>query len=134
VVLSACVRGVVIVVFDLPLASVLLFEAVVLASAIFHHSDAKLPTRLEAALSRVIITPSIHWIHHHAKRADTDSSYGTLFSFWDRLFRSSSRTRRFAAMPVGVEGMRDRSLPRLLATPLKPCGAPARTGSRRTKA
>ena len=43
VVLSACVRGVVIVVFDLPLASVLLFEAIVLTSAIFHHSDAKLP-------------------------------------------------------------------------------------------
>ena len=130
VVLSALVRGVVIVVFDLPLASVLLFEAIVLTSAIFHHSDAKLPPLLEAMLARVIITPSIHWIHHHALRADTDSNYGTLFSFWDRLFRSASATRRYAAMPIGVEGLKDRSLPGLITTPLKPCGPPSTDGAK----
>lgn len=126
VVLSALVRGVVIVVFDLPLASVLLFEGIVLASAIFHHSDAKLPPRLETALARIIITPSIHWIHHHAIRADTDSNYGTLFSFWDRLFRSASGTKRFEGMPIGVEGLRDRSLPRLITTPLRSPGSPSK--------
>ena len=125
VVLSALVRGVVIVVFDLPLSSVLLFEAVVLGSAIFHHSDAKLPERLETALSKLIITPSIHWIHHHAIRADTDSNYGTLFSFWDPLFRSRSSTKRTSDMPIGVEGMKDRSLPGLIVTPLKSPSAPS---------
>ncbi|MEZ5930507.1 MAG: sterol desaturase family protein [Alphaproteobacteria bacterium] len=125
VLLSALVRGVVIVVLDLPLASVLLFEVVVLVSAIFHHSDARLPAGLERALSRVIITPSIHWIHHHAIRADTDSNYGTLFSFWDPLFRSRSRTQRSPDMPIGVEGMRDRSLPRLITTPLRSPEAPS---------
>ena len=125
VVLSACVRGLVIILFDLPLSSVLLFEAIVLASAIFHHSDAKLPEGLEAALAKVIITPSIHWIHHHAIRADTDSNYGTLFSFWDLIFRSRSQTKRTPDMPIGVEGMKDRSLPGLIATPLKSPGAPS---------
>ncbi|MGI9507767.1 MAG: sterol desaturase family protein [Geminicoccaceae bacterium] len=129
VVLSALVRGVVIVAFDLPLASVLLFEALVLASAIFHHSDAKLPKRLEAQLAWMIITPSIHWIHHHAIRADTDSNYGALFSFWDRLFRSASSTARFRGMPIGVEGFKDRSLAGLISTPLKPCGSPETTDS-----
>ncbi len=124
VVLSACVRGVLIVVFDLPLASVLLFEGIVLASAIFHHSDAKLPPRLEAALAKVIITPSIHWVHHHAIRKDTDSNYGTFFSFWDRLFRSASLTKRWAAMPIGVQGLRDRPLIRLITTPLRSPASP----------
>jgi sterol desaturase/sphingolipid hydroxylase (fatty acid hydroxylase superfamily) len=127
VLLSACVRGLVIVVLDLPLASVLLFEAAVLASAIFHHSDARLPAGLEKALSRVIVTPSIHWVHHHALRADTDSNYGTIFSFWDPMFRSRSRTERRPDMPIGVEGMRDRSLPGLIATPLRPPAAPGST-------
>ncbi len=40
VVISALVRALVIILFDLPLASVLLFEALVLVGAIFHHSDA----------------------------------------------------------------------------------------------
>jgi sterol desaturase/sphingolipid hydroxylase (fatty acid hydroxylase superfamily) len=117
VVLSALVRAVVIIVLDIPLRSVLVFEALVLMSAIFHHSDARLPSRLEQILSRVIITPSIHWVHHHAVRADTDSNYGTIFSFWDPLFRSRSLTKRWPTMPIGVEGRRDRPLLRLIVTP-----------------
>jgi sterol desaturase/sphingolipid hydroxylase (fatty acid hydroxylase superfamily) len=117
VVLSALVRAGVIIGFDIPLSSVLLFEALVLMSTIFHHSDARLPERLEQTLARVIITPSIHWVHHHALRADTDSNYGTIFSFWDPLFRSNSLTKRWRAMPIGVEGRPDRPLLRLLVTP-----------------
>jgi sterol desaturase/sphingolipid hydroxylase (fatty acid hydroxylase superfamily) len=117
VVLSALVRAVVIIVLDVPLSSVLLFEALVLSTTIFHHSDARLPQRLEQTLARVIITPSIHWVHHHAIRADTDSNYGTVFSFWDPLFRSKSRTKRWTAMPIGIEGRRDRPLLRLITTP-----------------
>ena len=119
VLLSALVRAAVIVLFDLPLASVLLFEALVLISAIFHHSDARLTPPLEGALARVIITPSIHWVHHHAIRADTDSNYGTIFSFWDPLFRSRSRTRRWQKMPIGVEGAHEKPLLRLLTSPFE---------------
>jgi sterol desaturase/sphingolipid hydroxylase (fatty acid hydroxylase superfamily) len=119
VLLSALVRALVIIVLDVPLASVLAFEALVLIGAIFHHSDARLPPRLEALLARAIITPSIHWVHHHARRADTDSNYGTVFSFWDRLFRSRSLTRRWPAMPIGVEGARERPLLRLIVTPFE---------------
>ena len=117
VALSALARAGAIVALDIGLSSVLLFETLVLMSTIFHHSDAKLPPRLEQALARVIITPSIHWVHHHALRADTDSNYGTIFSFWDPLFRSKSGTRRWPTMPIGVEGRRDRPLLRLLVTP-----------------
>lgn len=119
VLLSALVRAVVIVVLDIPLAPVILFEALVLAGAIFHHSDAKLPRGLESGLARLIVTPSIHWVHHHAVRADTDSNYGTVLSVWDRLFGSMSATRRWARMPIGVEGRRDRPFARLLTTPFR---------------
>lgn len=117
VVLSALARALVIIVLDLSLAAVVIFEGLVLTSALFHHSNARIPARIERVLSRLIITPSIHWVHHHAIRADTDSNYGTIFSFWDRLFNSRSRTERFADMKIGVERMRDRPLLRLLATP-----------------
>ena len=117
VILSACVRAAVVIVLDIPFASVVVFEAVVLVCAIFHHSDAAFSPAVERALARVIITPGIHWVHHHAIRRDTDSNYGTLFSFWDRLFRTKSRTERFLGMPIGVERMRDRSLLRLIAAP-----------------
>jgi sterol desaturase/sphingolipid hydroxylase (fatty acid hydroxylase superfamily) len=119
VLLSALVRAVVIILLDMPLGSVLLFEGLVLAGALFHHSDARLPRHLERALATVIITPSLHWVHHHALRADTDSNYGTVLSFWDRLFGSRSATARWPAMPIGVEGARDRRLIALLAAPFR---------------
>ena len=120
VILSACVRGAVILALDIPLLSVIVFEAVVLLSALFQHSNAKLPARLESLLSRVIITPSIHWVHHHAVRKDTDSNYGNTFSFWDRLFGTLSPTKRWAEMPIGLEDEpKDRSLTGLLTIPFR---------------
>ena len=132
VVLSALVRAALILALDIPLASVILFEALVLGVSIFHHSNAKLPERAERVLSRIIVTPSIHWVHHHAIRKDTDSNYGTIFSFWDRVFSSRSATKRYATMKIGVETMRDLSLLRLLVSPFrlqtgtKPAPRPAR--------
>ena len=118
VALSALARAAIIVLLAVPLSSVLIFETLVLMAAVFHHSNLRLPRRLERALSRVIITPSIHWVHHHAVRADTDSNYGTVLSLWDRLFASRSATPRRPDMTIGVEGERDVGLPALLVRPL----------------
>jgi sterol desaturase/sphingolipid hydroxylase (fatty acid hydroxylase superfamily) len=117
--LSAAARACFILAFDIPLASVLVFEAMVLLAAIFHHSNLKLPSGPERALSTVIITPSLHWVHHHKVRRDTDSTYGTAFSFWDRLFGTTSATRRWATMPIGVEGRREQPIAQLLLRPFR---------------
>lgn len=120
VLLSAVTRGVFVALMDIPLTSVVLFEVVLLFCSIFQHSNARLPAGVEKALSAIIITPGIHWVHHHAVRADTDSNYGTLFSFWDRLFGSRSPTARWADMPIGLVGeKRDLTLLELLLVPLK---------------
>jgi len=120
VLLSAGVRAAVIVALGIPITSVVVFETLVLLSALFHHSNVRLPARVERALSRVIITPSIHWVHHHRRRADTDSNYGTVFSFWDPLFGSRSRTPRRPGMAIGVEGREEKTLLGLLLRPLRP--------------
>jgi sterol desaturase/sphingolipid hydroxylase (fatty acid hydroxylase superfamily) len=117
VLLSAAARAAIIILIGFPLASVLVFETLLLLATIFHHSNLKLPPGLEAALARLIITPSIHWVHHHARRGDTDSNYGTLFSFWDRLFGSASGTARTPAMAIGVEGVDERPLMQLILRP-----------------
>lgn len=110
VLLSAGVRAVVIVAFDIPLLSVLVFETVVLAAAMFQHSNLRLPPGLERALARAIITPSLHWLHHHAVRRDTDSTYGTFFSFWDRMFGSVAAGTRTPDMAIGVADGADRAV------------------------
>jgi sterol desaturase/sphingolipid hydroxylase (fatty acid hydroxylase superfamily) len=119
VLLSALARAGVILLLGFPFVSMVVFEVLVLAAAIFHHSNLRLPAGLERALSRVVITPSIHWVHHHARRIDTDSNYGTVFSFWDPLFGTRSAKRRDLAMPIGTEGRGEEDLPALLLHPFR---------------
>lgn len=119
VLLSSLVRAGVILLLGVPLLSVVVFETLLALSAMFHHSNLRLPPRFERALSRVIVTPSIHWVHHHAIRRDTDSNYSALLSVWDRLFRSRSATKRTPDMPIGTEGRKERPLGGLLVRPLE---------------
>jgi len=104
VLLSALARAAVIFLLGFPFSSILAFETLVLMATLFHHSNLRLPAGLEGALSLLIITPSIHWVHHHARQQDTDSNYGTIFSFWDRglgTFRDSSSR---VSVPTGLPG------------------------------
>jgi sterol desaturase/sphingolipid hydroxylase (fatty acid hydroxylase superfamily) len=119
VLLSAAARAVVILLVGFPFVSVLVFEALLLCATMFHHSNLRLPSGMERRLAALIVTPSIHWVHHHAVRRDTDSNYGTLFSFWDRLFATRSPTLRSPTMPIGVEGRPEGVLPGLLARPFR---------------
>ena len=123
VLLSAIVRALVIFLAGVPLASVIVFETLLAVVVMFHHSNLRLPRAFERALSLMIVTPSIHWVHHHANRADTDSNYSTVLSVWDRLFGSRSASRRDVDMAIGVEGHGEEQLARLLMRPLLPAAA-----------
>jgi sterol desaturase/sphingolipid hydroxylase (fatty acid hydroxylase superfamily) len=126
VLLSAGARAVIILVLGFPLTSVLVFEALLLMAAIFHHSNLRLPPLFESLLSRLVITPSIHWVHHHRVRRDTDSNYGTVFSFWDPLFGTRSRSPRTPRMDIGVERREELSLVGLLLRPFRGPGSLSR--------
>ena len=117
VALSAMARAVVILVFAIPLTSVLVFEVLLIVATVFHHANWRIPPRLEATLARLIITPSRHWVHHHNVRTDTDSTYGTIFSFWDRWLGTTTPTQRSALMPLGVEGKEELPLLALIGAP-----------------
>lgn len=119
VVLSAAARAGVIYLMDVPLTSVVVFETLIALTTMFHHSNVRLPAPIEQPLSRLIVTPSIHWVHHHARREDTDSNYATVLSLWDRVFASHSPTQRTADMPIGVERQHDLPLLSLVVRPLR---------------
>lgn len=119
VVTSAALRLIPISLLAIPLGHVIAFETLMLCAVIFHHSNLRLPRGVERAMSRVIITPSIHWVHHHAVMRDTHSNYGAIFSIWDRLFGSKSATGRTYEMKIGVECIEDKSFLGLILSPFK---------------
>jgi sterol desaturase/sphingolipid hydroxylase (fatty acid hydroxylase superfamily) len=119
VALSASVRAAAMIALAMPVASVLLFETLLLLATIFHHSNLKLPRRFERAISRAVITPEIHWVHHHALRRDTDSNYGSFVTLWDILFGTRNRRPRDIGMEIGVEGRSEGTLPALIVLPFR---------------
>ena len=119
VMLSTVVICTIIVIFNITLVNLLLIEALVLISSAFHHSNIKLPKQLEKILSYIIVTPSIHWVHHHKRQKETDSNYCAIFSFWDFLFGTKSNFKRRKGMPIGVEGDREQVLSKLITKPFK---------------
>lgn len=117
VLISAVLRLLVIALFAIPLVHVIIFETLLLCSAVFHHSNLRLPPSLEQAMSKIIVTPSIHWVHHHAQRAHTDSNYAAILSCWDDVFKSRADFRRKPGMKIGVEGLEEKGLLALLLMP-----------------
>ena len=76
------------------------YEAVFLAGTLFHHSNVKLPLRVEQALNTVFVTPRIHGIHHSAIQHETNSNYSnysTVFSCWHRVLLLGS------CSPAGID-------------------------------
>ncbi len=117
VLLSAGNRAIFIALFAVPLTSVLVVETLLFCVALFHHANLRLPDGVDRVLSKLIVTPRIHNAHHHAKRRDTDSNYGNLFSFWDRIFGSYNGRIFDADAKIGVEGRKDEGLLKLIFRP-----------------
>ena len=122
VILSALVRALLIWILAIPLVTVAVFETLVVLAALFQHSNLKLPATFELFLSKIIVTPRLHWVHHHALREDTDSNYATMLSVWDILFSSRSPNGRRADMAMGVEHKSEMDLIGLLMSPFRSRG------------
>ncbi len=71
---------------DVP--TLLLFETLITSFALFHHSNVRMPKRVDSFLAAFIMTPRLHSIHHSIVREETDSNYGTVFTIWDRVHRT----------------------------------------------
>ena len=119
VILSAFLRLIPIVILAPSLMTVIFYETLLVATALFHHSNLRMPPKFERGLALFIVTPSIHWVHHHATVFDTNSNFAAVFSLWDRLFSSKSSTKRDRNMKIGLESIEDKSFFGLILMPFQ---------------
>jgi len=68
-----------------PVYSVMIYQTMVVIATAFTHANISLPSKLDKALSFILISPNMHKVHHHWKQPYTDSNYGAVFSIWDRI-------------------------------------------------
>lgn len=51
-----------------------------------HHSNFIFPPWFDNTFGKIIVSPNFHKVHHHQQQVFTDSNYGNIFIFWDKLF------------------------------------------------
>ena len=69
-----------------PFAFYMVYRIVTIFFTYVTHANIIVPIGLDKILSKVFITPNMHKFHHHFERPWTDTNFGNIFSFWDRLF------------------------------------------------
>ena len=99
-----------------------IFHALLVVSILFHHSNTRLPIRLERILVRFIVTPRMHGIHHSDWRNETNSNWSSLLSGWDYLHRTVRLSVPQENVAVGVPAYRapeDVTIGRILSMPFR---------------
>lgn len=84
-VVTASLRVLFVVILGAPAVAVLIFELLTAATAPFQHGNVVLPEAADRWLRRLLVTPDMHRVHHSVIRRETDSNFGVVFPWWDRL-------------------------------------------------
>jgi sterol desaturase/sphingolipid hydroxylase (fatty acid hydroxylase superfamily) len=82
------------------------WQKLLMFSILFHHSNVELPIELERWLSRIIVTPRLHGIHHSIIRDETDSNWSSGLTLWDWLHGTLKLNVPQRAIVIGVPAYR----------------------------
>jgi len=73
-------------IFGLNIETILFFFVLYLPLSFAQHSNLIFPRWTDTLLGKVFVSPNLHKVHHHQRQEFTDSNYGFIFIFWDKLF------------------------------------------------
>jgi len=82
-------RSVTFAVMGISFPSFVIFFTFALPLIFIQHANIRFPDFLEKWLGLVFVTSTWHKVHHSDEQEFTDSHYGSVFTFWDRIFRTS---------------------------------------------
>ncbi len=130
IVLSMGIKLAAVLALGPPAVAVLIFEVILNGTAMFNHSNIRLPAWLDRFLRLFLVTPDMHRVHHSVDRRETDSNFGFNLTWWDRLLGTyiAQPARGHDDMEIGIEqfrSLRDQWLDRMLIQPaLGPASGP----------
>ncbi|MCJ7500600.1 sterol desaturase family protein, partial [bacterium] len=102
VLLSTFFRAGQVAVIGIAPVTYIVYETCFTLATLFHHSNLKMPVRVEAVLNRILVTPRMHGVHHSVVRSELNSNYSVIFRWWDALNRSLVLNVPQSAITIGV--------------------------------
>lgn len=122
IILSMLIKLAVVIAIGAPPVAVLLFEIILNGTAMFNHSNVRLPIAIDQVLRGIIVTPDMHRVHHSVEDHEANSNFGFALSVWDHAFGTylAQPEKGHLDMEIGIHGFRDPAkltLPHMLTLP-----------------
>jgi len=118
--LALPLRLLAVAILGLPIVGVIVFEVIFAFANFCEHGNIDLPLKFERTIGHVFITPALHRRHHSRESKLLDTNYGTIFSLWDRLFRSYGKNSSAVWVETGLPRIeRTIGIRGILALPLR---------------
>jgi sterol desaturase/sphingolipid hydroxylase (fatty acid hydroxylase superfamily) len=92
-----------VVILGAPIWLVYLYQSLSVLFSQFNHANIRLVKWLDNLLSWIIVSPDMHKVHHHFVQPLTDTNYGNIFSFWDRIFGTYASVQDVNALQYGID-------------------------------
>jgi sterol desaturase/sphingolipid hydroxylase (fatty acid hydroxylase superfamily) len=108
IILSMLIKFATIAVLGPPVVAVVIFEVLLNATAMFNHSNVRMPGALDRVLRWLVVTPDMHRVHHSVEDDEANSNFGFNLPWWDRLFGTYRDQPRAGhqAMTIGIHKYR----------------------------
>jgi len=125
ILLSAVIKLAAIVVLGPSAVAVVVFEVLLNATAMFNHSNVRMPAWQDRLLRWIVVTPDMHRVHHSVIQRETNSNFGFNLPWWDVLFGTyrSHPAEGHEHMTIGLPHLRDEMqvdrLPGILILPFR---------------
>ena len=109
IILSMGIKFAVILLLGPPVVAVIIFEIMLNATAMFNHSNVRIPERIDNILRLLVVTPDMHRVHHSIEDDEANSNFGFSLPWWDRLFGTYRDQPRggHTGMTIGIRSYRD---------------------------
>ncbi len=112
IILSMLIKFATIAVLGPPVLAVIIFEVVLNMTAMFNHSNVRIPLSLDRVLRWFVVTPDMHRVHHSVEDDEANSNFGFSLPWWDRLFGTYRDQPRAGHenMTIGIHKYREPKL------------------------
>jgi len=92
-----------VIIAGAPIWLLFFYQALSVLLSQFNHANISLPKWLDGVISWVIVSPDMHKVHHHYVQPLTDTNYGNIFSFWDRIFGTFAYVKDAKQLRYGID-------------------------------
>ncbi|MGE3278235.1 MAG: sterol desaturase family protein [Candidatus Altimarinota bacterium] len=101
-----------IILFHLPfywilgisLEALIIYQVLLILFDQFGHANYRVPAGIDRVLRWVFVTSNYHRVHHSDHVKELNSNYGTVFSIWDRIWKTYNPRKDLGSLTMGIKG------------------------------